>query len=509
MLTSRAVLIALLILIQLGFWTALLLWLTNYSALISMIFVLISVTVACYIINREKNPAFTLGWVTLILLAPLFGGLMYLLFGSPRPKRKMRRQLKEGNQITDPYRLDHHELVGKIQQEDPVFGGLAAYLADHGYPVYENTQTEYFALGDDAFPVILDELKKARHYIFLEYFIIQEGVMWDSILEILKEKVSEGVEVRLMYDDVGSLFTLHANFAQKMEELGIRCLRFNPFIPFISVVMNNRDHRKILVIDGHTAFTGGFNLADEYINVYPRFGHWKDSGVVVRGEAVWSLTLMFLNMWNSFCPTDTDLEKFRPQVWSEESRTYSEEESAGYVIPYGDSPMDDETLAENVYINMINSATRYIYICTPYLITDQEMTVALCLAAKKGVDVRIMVPGIPDKKTVYQLTQAHFPKLLDNGVKIYRYDPGFVHAKNVVIDDKVATVGTINFDYRSLYLHFECGTLNYKNKVVEQIRDDFLDTLNRCSPVVIKGSNRLHVVREIYYAILRLIAPLF
>ena len=320
---------------------------------------------------------------------------------------------------------------------------------------------------------------------------------------MLKEKAAAGVEVRFIYDDFGSLFKLPTHYDRKLEAMGIKTQIFNPFIPVLSVVMNNRDQRKILVVDGHTAFTGGINLADEYINLHSPFGHWKDTGVKLEGEAVWGLTLMFLNMWNAFRPTDQDLEQFRPGVWQEEPFA-----SDGYVIPYADTPMDNEILAENVYMNLINGATDYIYIMTPYLITDHEMTNALCLAAKRGVDVQIMTPGIPDKRTVYQLTRSHYPELLDNGVKIYEYTPGFVHAKNVVSDDKVAAVGTINFDYRSLYLHFECGTLHYQNAVVGQVKEDFLKARKCCRQVSEYGTDRISVIREVYYAILRLFAPL-
>lgn len=503
MLTSRVAIVGILLVLQMGWLGMALFRLVRYSVPISVAFTVLSLVVVAYIINSKSNPSVKLAWVVPILVFPLFGGLLYLAVGGRRPQRKMRQALEKADQLTGPYVENHKDLMDEIGKDEPHLAGQMGYLADRGYPVYKNTEAEYFPLGDDNFPVILEELKKAEHYIFLEYFIVQEGRMWNSILEILKEKAAAGVDVRFMYDDVGSLFKLPGGYFRTMEEAGIKCHCFNPFVPFLSVVMNNRDHRKILVIDGHTAFTGGINLADEYINVNSRFGHWKDTGLMLKGEAVWSLTLMFLNMWNAFRPTDTDLNMFRPGVWHPEPFT-----GEGYVLPYADTPLDEEIVAENVYMNLINGATRYIYIFTPYLITDHEMTTSLCLAARRGVDVRIMTPGVPDKKTVYQLTRSHYPELLDNGIKIYEYTPGFVHAKCVVCDDKVATVGTINFDYRSLYLHFECGTLHYNNPVVRQVKEDFLATQQRCKQVTEYRTDRISLIKELYYAVLRLFAPL-
>lgn len=501
--TSRVVIVGVLLILQILWLGSMLLRLVRYSVPASIVLAIISIIVVAYIINSDKNPSVKLAWVVPILIFPLFGGLLYLAFGGRRPKKKMRDALLRADSLTVPYTEQNEKLLKEIEEEEPHLAGQMRYLARRGYPVYQNTQAEYFPLGDLNFPVILEELRKAEHYIFLEYFIVQEGVMWNSILEILKEKAAAGVDVRFIYDDVGSLFKLPGGYWRTMEEAGIRCISFNPFVPFLSVVMNNRDHRKILVIDGHTAFTGGINLADEYINVSSPHGRWKDTGVVLRGEAVWSLTLMFLNMWNAFRPTDRELDQFRPRVWHPAGFA-----GEGYVQPYADTPLDDEILAENVYMNLINGASRYVYIYTPYLITDHEMTTCLCLAAKRGVDVRIMTPGIPDKKTVYQLTRSHYPELLDQGVRIYEYTPGFVHAKCMVCDDRVATVGTVNFDYRSLYLHFECGTLHYANSVATQVRDDFLNTLKECREVTEYRTGRLPVRKEIYYAVLRLFAPL-
>ena len=336
----------------------------------------------------------------------------------------------------------------------------------------------------------------------MEYFIVEEGRMWNSILEILEEKARAGLDVRFLYDDLGTVSLLPPGYDRKLEAKGIRCMAFNPFIPLWSLVMNNRDHRKITVIDGHTAFSGGVNLADEYINEKERFGHWKDTGFMLKGEAVWNYTVMFLQMWNAFRRTDAGYDAFRPECFHPEPFS-----SDGFVQPYGDSPLDEEIAAENVYLNILNQARDYVYIFTPYLIIDHEMDTALCLAAKRGVDVRIVTPGIPDKKVIFQLTRSYYPSLLRAGVRIYEYAPGFLHAKSYVCDDETAVVGTINMDYRSLYLHFECGTLFYRNSIVADVKEDYLRTLEKCREIGLKDT-RQGFFGSLFCAVLRVLAPL-
>lgn len=372
------------------------------------------------------------------------------------------------------------------------------------YSTWTNSTVTYHASGEEQFEDLKAELEKAEHYIFLEYFIIHEGIFWDTILEILVRKAQEGVDVRLIYDDLGCVVLLPYGYDRKLEKLGIQCKVFNPFIPFISVRMNNRDHRKIVVIDGHTAFTGGINLADEYINAYEKYGHWKDTGVMVKGEAVWNFTVMFLTLWDFLTKTrEPDYERFRPQVYHPEPFA-----GEGFVAPFTDSPMDGETVGENVYYNLIAHASHYVYITTPYLILDYEMTNALCTAAKSGVDVRIITPYVWDKFMVYMLTQSNYPALLEAGVKIYEYTPGFVHAKSFVVDDELATVGTINLDYRSLYLHFECGCWMYKTPAVMDIKADLLKTMEECHRFTMEDYHKLPLYRRLGGKLLKLFAPL-
>jgi cardiolipin synthase len=347
--------------------------------------------------------------------------------------------------------------------------------------------------------------------------------MFDAIVDRLEQKAKEGVHIRLIYDGVGSISTLPPKYYKTLQAKGIHCACFNPFRPFLSIIMNNRDHRKILVIDGRIAYTGGINLADEYINAIKKYGYWKDTAVRITGEAVWSFTTMFLEMWNYIVRGTEDYTRFRaaqPDLPGGESSMQpvpSEnggslksdvQESIGYVQPYADSPLFPEHIGENVYLNMINMAHRYVYIYTPYLIIDSEMSTALCNAAKSGVDVRIITPGIPDKKTVFLLTRSHYPELLKNGVKIYQYTPGFVHAKCFVCDDKYATVGSINLDYRSLCLHFECGALFYQSKVVAEVQKDIMQTLSACEQITLEQCESLRLPTRLVRGVLRLFAPL-
>lgn len=472
------------------------------SKWISAILWVLSILVVVHLINSPSNPSVKLAWVVPILIFPLFGGVIYLLFGMRWDYRLRRKRFEAMDDPVKPCLPDDSAIQEQIAGLDRHVAGQCRYLSKQGFPIYEHTQADYFPLGDDNYPVLLEELKKAKHFIFMEYFIIEEGEMWNTILDILKQKVQEGVDVRLMYDDMGCILKLPKHYGQTLEESsGIKCVVFNPFRPFLSTIMNYRDHRKITVIDGDVGFTGGINLADEYINRVEKFGHWKDTGIMLRGEAVRNLTLLFLRQWNLIRHTD---ESFDPYLPTPQASTV---ESDGYVQPYGDSPFDDEICAENVYLNIINHASQYLYIFTPYLVIDHETLTSLTLAAKRGVDVRIITPGIPDKKIVYQLTRSYYPELIRHGVKIFEYTRGFVHAKSFVCDDEIATVGSVNLDYRSLYHHFECGCYLYKNTVVSRVRDDFLDTQSQCAPVI-ETPTKFGPFKSIWYAFLRLFSPL-
>ena len=417
-------------------------------ALQAVIFILELVFVL-YIINRNNRPSTRLNWILLILILPVIGVPMYLVCGEGRPARRLRQKIdrakkENGEQLKELY--GERQELPKEKRGDAVCNFLSGYA---GYPVYTDGEVTYYKSGEEMFPEILKELKKAEKFILFEYFIIKHGKMWNDIRKILLEKAMQGVQIRIIYDDFGCMMTLPPDYDQYMESLheNIKCMTFNEVVPFFAVRMNNRDHRKIIVVDGKVAFTGGINIADEYINLDRRFGYWKDTGLKITGNAVGSFTQMFFYMWNGF---RKDKEKLADYFAPIEKR-----EGQVRIQPYDDCPLDRLSTAEMVYADIINRAKDYVYIFTPYLVLDDYMRDALCQAALRGVDVRIVTPGIPDKKTIYRLTRANYPVLLECGVKIYEYTPGFIHAKVMVSDDECAVVGTINLDYRSLYLHFE------------------------------------------------------
>lgn len=465
---------------------------------------LLSVFVVLYIVNKQDNPAYKLAWVILVMSVPLVGGALYVALAGNRTRVKFINEALENHLDTFKYMPDDTKVQREIKELSKSASVQSIYISKTaGYPVYKNTGVKYFPLGEDNFECLIEELSKAKHFIFMEYFIIKQGEMWNTVLDILADKAKAGVDVRLIYDDFGCAMWMPSRFIHEMEELGIKAVPFNPVVPLINLRQNNRDHRKITVIDGHTGFTGGINLADEYINKVNRFGHWKDTGIMLKGEGVWNLTLMFLQTWRMLTKEEDDYSLYTPMRYKT-TAVYSD----GYIQPYGDTPVDDEIVGENIYLNMINKAKHYIYITTPYLIIDNEMFTALALAAKSGIDVRIITPGIPDKKTVYMVTQSYYYQLIKAGVKIYQYTPGFIHAKTVVIDDMVATVGTINFDYRSLYLHFECGVWMFNSGAIYEMKDDYIRTLEECDEVTLEEIEKTSSIKRFGQGILRLVAPL-
>lgn len=497
----RSVLVALSLLAQV---VTLVVMLNIFSEYINNFYwccIVLSVIAALLILGSRIEPAYKIAWLLLILPFPVFGGVFYLLVGGGHiPKRISRRMRRVSEQSEENLREDFKADDLLPLGEDAA--GQARYLERFAHcPAYTNTETEYFALGDLVFPRMLEELKKAERYIFLEYFILQPGVFWDSILDILEEKAAHGVEVRLIYDDMGCIFSLPRDYNEQLAARGIQCRVFNRLVPVLTLRMNNRDHRKLCIIDGKVGFTGGMNLADEYINRRVRFGHWKDSAILLRGEAVWSMTVMFLSMWDYCSGWEEDFDLFRPE-------SMPRLPGSGWVQPYTDTPLDHEKVGQAVYLNMISRARDYIYITTPYLIVDVATNTALCNAAKAGVDVRIITPHIPDKRSVFEVTKAHYPPLLEAGVKIYEYTPGFIHAKNFVVDGRYATVGTVNLDYRSLFLHFEDGVWLCDAPCIADIKADFEKTLEQCEAISLRRARHLNILVQLYRSVLRIFAPL-
>lgn len=463
---------------------------------------LLSALIVLYVVAHKDKGANKVTWIFLILLFPVLGGALYLIYHFQITTRRFGRELGAIQQKTRPlYRLPG-DAFDRAKAEDPQHAAQMRYLQEFaGFPVYDATRTCYFSPGERFTEPFLAELNKAERYIFLEYFTVAEGELWGRILEVLKAKAAQGVEVRLLYDDIGCFLTLPKDYGAQLEQYGIRCAVFNPFRPVLTVLQNNRDHRKIAVIDGKVAFTGGMNLADEYVNAVEKYGKWKDAALMVEGKAAWSMTLMFLEMWQLCVRQEEPPEAFYP--WAQQSCPIRAE---GFVQPYADSPLDNEHVGEHVYMQMVERAQRYVYLTTPYLIVDDSVVSALCLAAKSGVDVRIITPGVPDKKLVYQVTRSYYRELLEGGVQIYEYAEGFIHAKTFVSDDCTAAVGTINLDFRSLYLHFECGVWMDGADAVRQVKEDFLTTLQSCRRIT-PADCRASLLKRLLQSALRLIAP--
>lgn len=501
----RIVLISIAIILQLAVLIGIISKFSQYFVYFYWISLFVSMVAVLWIINDcRSNPSYKIAWIIPILLFPIFGGMFYFFFGGKRLSKREKRKMTLVEQKVYKALAPHKGIQREIVNLSELAAVQSRYIESSAYyPLYKNTYGEYLPIGEIKFEKLKEELKKAKHFIFMEYFIIQEGVMWNSILDILSEKVKEGVDVRIIYDDVGCMFTLPYKYNKKLEKMGIKCCVFNPMIPILHVRMNNRNHRKITIIDGHTGFTGGINLADEYINEIRKHGHWKDSAIMIKGDAVWSMTVMFLTMWEYLKGTDENLRKYKNKIPCDASIVPN-----GYYQPFSDSPLDDENVGEIVYLNLINKAKRYVFITTPYLIINHEMIRALTSAAKAGVDVRIITPHCADKWYVHMVSKSNYKILIESGVKIYEYTPGFMHAKTIVTDDEFACVGTINMDYRSFFMHYECGVWMCKSSVVKDIRDDFLNTLEVCREIKIEDFKDFKWYNALLASILKIFAPI-
>ena len=451
-----------------------------YSSVGKVILFLVNGVGICsvlYIINQNEKPSMKLNWIIIILVFPLVGVVLYLLFGRGRPTKKMHKKITAAKKENAPLLTQSQQTDLCVRQAGRVGSTCQYLLKQAGYPAFSDGDVSYYSSGEEMFAEMLKTMEQAKRFILAEYFIVAAGKMWGAFLSMLVKKANEGVQIRFIFDDWGSLLSLPPKYERYLESLhpNIKCMTFNPVIPVFTVRLNNRDHRKFLIVDGETAFTGGINLADEYINEKRRFGYWKDAGIKVTGSAVRSFTTMFFNVWNAFRKDKENTENYIVKKALPVSETNSAP-SNSLIQPYDDSPLDGENVGETVYLDVINRAKDYVYIFTPYLILDDFVRAALCDASKRGVDVRIVTPAIPDKKTVFRLTRANYPPLLKAGVKIYEYTPGFVHSKCVVSDDNCAVVGTINLDYRSLYLHFEDAVYFTGLDAVKDVKKDFEET---------------------------------
>ena len=502
-LLNRRVIIVLLIIAQFAFLSYLVISSSRLSQYLSAFFSVVSVLVALHIISQKGRSAYKLSWLFLVLALPILGGFLYLFFNFQASRHIASKRSQRADRKTAEYFSLAKPALDEAKDRFSQYSKQLKYLQNNaGFPVYDKTATRYLSPGEEFLPVLLEELEKAKEYIFLEFFIVQEGEMFDSILEVLKRKAQEGVKVRILYDDIGCFFLLPKDYVLTLKKFGIEAAVFNPFKPVMSAVQNNRDHRKIVSIDGKVAFTGGINLADEYINKFEKHGYWKDSAIMLSGKGAWSLTLIFLQNWGLVTGANDDIKALYPWTVDEVG-----EKSDGFVQPYADSPLDSEPVSQEVYMQMIHDAKRTLYIMTPYLIIDDNMLSALTLSAKSGVDVRIITPKVWDKKMVHMTTRSYYPELVKGGVKIYEFTPGFVHTKAMLIDDEVAAIGTVNMDFRSLYLHFECGVKIYGSSAVMALKDDFLATVKKSEEISaedIKGGFFRRLGRDI----LRLFSPL-
>lgn len=461
---------------------------------------LISVLTVFALVNNAES--YKMSWIIIILVLPVSGLFLYFMWGRKRKNSKENRRFREVEAETMANLIQDEEVAEDIQKQHPNKVQISRYLRKEGFPIYNNTQVTYYEIGEDIIHAMIEDMKKAKKFIFLEYFIVSEGRVWSEILDVLTQKVQEGVEVKLLFDDFGTLIINTHAFRKDMERRGIKVMIFNPIHKNVSrLSFNYRNHQKITVIDGNIGYTGGINLADEYANYIVRFGHWKDTGLRLYGEGVWSFTCLFMEMWRvTDSETVFEYDKYRPTVNVKED---------GYVQPFAGGPhRNPNNPTEGAYTRMINKARDYIYITTPYLVLDQSMLDDLLSAAGSGVDVRIIVPGIPDKWYVYMVNVSNYGKLMAAGVKVYEYKPGFIHAKNIVADDECAICGTINTDYRSFYLHYECGVFLSEMSAIEDMKADFIHTLDKCEEMNLDTWSKRPWYQKLIQFTLRLISPL-
>ena len=500
---GRMAFVILSVLIQAGWILLIVLRLNRYSWLIALISTIAAMVVVLRIYASRENSAYKILWIMLILAAPVMGLCLYLLLGHSMVLRFMTKRHGEiKGKLADLIAQDP-KVLEEMDGQDRAVTNQSRYISNFGkYPVYRNTDVEFYGDASDGLEAQKKALSEAKTFIFMEYHAIEDSTSFTGIREILARKVKEGVEVRLLYDDVGSVGFISPEFIKRMEADGIQCRVFNPMVPMLHVFMNNRDHRKITVVDGKVGFTGGYNLADEYFNLTSPYGHWKDTGFRLTGAPVRSFTHMFLTFWNAF-----SLQKEEPMPMPPAAAAAEPAAQDGWVLSYYDSPLNSEATSNRLYIDLLSQATDYAWFFTPYLMLGDDLLDAMLAAAQRGVDVRIVMPGIPDKKLIFRMSRSFYQVLLTGGVKIYEYTPGFVHAKSLVCDDRAATVGTVNLDYRSLFLHFENNSLFYRGSIVARVKEDFLATQSQCRAVEACDMKR-YSRRWIVDGVLRIFAPL-
>lgn len=501
-LSSRFFLAAVVILVQFVILTGIFIWVSDLLLPFRILAWVFYIITLIYILNRDEIPEMKLPWIVIMMLLPVIGAFVFFLLSTNKASKKDYQRFEKSAKRIAPHMRQTNN-IDKLKEIDFDAYSQARFLhIASRMPVFDKSKVTYYPLGEDFFEGLVSELKRAKQYIFMEYFIVEEGVMWDRIHKVLKEKAEQGVDVYVMYDDLGCITTLPDNYYEKLCDEGINCVPCNKFKPILSHIHNNRDHRKITVVDGRVGFTGGVNLADEYINEIEKYGHWKDTAVKIEGEAVKNLVALFISLWNMQDVKQLDCDKYLIPI-------NGGDKGKGYVIPFGDSPspIDTEDIGKTVYLNILNSSRDYVYICTPYLICDRELINAMCVASRRGVDVRMITPHIPDKKYVFLMTRSNYKRLIEAGVKVYEYTPGFIHAKSFVSDDKFAVCGTINLDYRSLVHHFECGAWMYDTECIPDMKEDFLSTVHK-SKIISKKEAKLNFLESAFAEIMKVFSPL-
>lgn len=498
LLFSRLFWFAIAMIVQLGVLSYVIFYAVNYRYVYYFLYVLTAV-LAIFIVSRDENPAYKMAWLLLMCLVPFIGVVLYLIFGNKKIGPRASRRLVRYRDVIDRAVVYDSESMEKVKNQDSRFSRQIEYIYETSrYGVWENTECHYFSDGNDFLDDLIQELEKARHFVFIEYFIIGRGYVWDRVLEVLKRKAEEGLLIRIVYDDMGSINVLPRNYYWELRSYGFEAYAFNPVRAHLNPRLNYRDHRKIFCIDGSVCYTGGLNLADEYMNRTIRFGMWKDNAIKLKGDAVWNLTLSFLLLWRSLTGASERFDLYRP---------LEKGESDGFVQPFADSPFDDVSVARNAYMQVINNARHYVWIVTPYLILDNEMVTALQIAAQSGVDVRIITPSYADKKSVHEVTRSFYATLAESGVRIFEYKPGFIHSKTLVSDDQIAFVGTANMDYRSFYLHFELSVLFMGSSIVEEVKKDTLDALIHSEEQTVEKIESVSFFRRVMRAFFGLFAP--
>ena len=481
-------------------------WLEDYYFYIHTATVIISIAISVHEVNKTSEPAFKIAWIMLIAFIPIFGALLYLYLHLSPVTTEMQKAYASQQKITSSLMEQDEKIFRELAEHHVQAPGLAKYLrANSGSPVYKNTRVTYYEIGEEALAAIKEDLKRAESFIFLEFFIINNnGTIWPEILEILKHKARSGVEVRLCYDGMGCMGILPRNYPHILKEYGIKCKIFAPIMPLLSTYQNNRDHRKICVVDGKVAYCGGINLADEYANRIVRFGHWKDNAVRLEGSAAAGFTALFLEIWN--CDEEKQSDNYRYYIDASENAAVPD--AKGFVIPFGDCPLDNTTVGKRVYLDNLNNAKHYVHIMTPYLVIDSEMYETMRYAAQRGVEVKLIMPHIPDKPYAFWLARTYYRELLEAGIRIYEYTPGFVHAKMSITDGERAVVGTINHDYRSLYLHYECAVYLLDVPEITKMEIDFQDTLKKCEEITLEKCRKFPLYQKAFGKIERILAPL-